>query len=188
MPKNLIINSELYALTFSSSDLEKIDLIKDNIKTVATSKISKLTTGNNHSLVVYKEVYEDVIDEGLQFIRINGLENDIVWTNKNNISVPCGYFQVANIKPKDLEYTTYEETFEYFHNLKNNTQSDVIYSFDYLTKTYNVSLSGFDYDEVISKFNDFILMNSNYPFNKIELVSRYGKNTNQEYPILSKKK
>lgn len=186
MPKNLLINSDLYALTFSSSNLEKINLIKDSIKTVPNSKISKLTTGNNHSLVVYKEVYEDVIDEGLDFVRINNLEEDVNWINKNNILIPCGFYQVASITPNDFDCSTYQLAFEYFDYVNSCLDSDLCYCFDYLSKTFSISLKDFNYEEAISKFNEFMLTDKNQVFDKIRLVSRYGKVINQEYPILSK--
>lgn len=189
MINHLIVNPDLYALTFSTDDDIKFEMIKTNIKSVPKSKMKTSFVNGKGTLIVDKEYYEGVIDEGMEFIRQNNLDDGVCWVNKNGLVLPCGFCQVAvarglENKDTDIKY----DVIDFFGKMVEKTGVYFSSKYDHLLKTYNISLKGYDYEYLVLKFNEFILENGTYPFEKIELTSRYGKLEQRDYPILSKRK
>ena len=188
MIKKIVINPELYALTFTSIDSDKIEIIRDNLLDVSISKIKIITYNNSSALVVDKDLYENVIDQGIRIIRDDNLYDGVNWVTKNNVVVPCGYYHVASSKLKDDDFTSYDLAFDYLKDIKIETGCDVFYNFDRLLKQYNICLKNYDYDELVTRFNKYILDKGLGPFEEFNLVSRYGKYINNKNLVLCKEK
>lgn len=188
MANYLMVNPELYALTFTTSDNIRFDLIKNSVKNIPNSKKRYIFSNNQNKLYVHKEYYEQTINNGLEFLAQNNLESDVFWLNKNDILIPCGYYQVAiatpiteNNKETPIEIKTYFETIE------EKTQKEVYYSYNFLSQTYNICLKGNRYEDLLLSFNNFVLENGTGPFKTIESISYYGITEQRKFPILVKK-
>lgn len=189
MINHLVVNPDLYDLTFMTDDNMKFEMIKANIKSVPKSKMKTSFINGKGTLIVDKEFYEQTIDEGMSFLKQNNLGDDVYWVNKNGLVLPCGFYQVAvasglESKNTDIRYNV----IDFFEKMVEETGIYLSSKYDYLLKTYSISLKGYDYEHLVLKFNEFILENGIYPFEKIEVTSRYGKLEQREYPILTKRK
>lgn len=189
MINNLLINSDLYALTFATSNNMKFEMIKSNIDSIPKSKLSFTCFNDQDAIIVDKKFYKQTIDEGLKFLRYNNLEEDVYWFNVNGLEIPCGYYQIAagtSIIKNNKKMP--DEIKKYFEILRDYLETDICYSYDYITKKYIICLKDNNYVRIVLKFNKFVLENGIGPFEKIEVTSRYGKLEQRDYPMLSKRK
>lgn len=189
---HLAVNPELYALTFATNDNMHFDLIKNCVRHIPNSKKKVVFNNNQEHLYVYNEYYEQVIDKVSDFLKNNGLETDVYWANKSGILFPCGYYQIAVGSIKNKETSVIGELpfniKEYFKKVSDCLKTQVYLPYDYFTKMYCIGLKGIDYEDLLLNFNSFVLENGVEPFEKIEVVSRYGKLEQKNYPVFAKRK
>ena len=189
MIRNLMIDSGIYTPVFSTYDNLKLEVLKANIQVLPKSKMRVMSNNNKEILMVYRDFYEQVINEGTRFLNTSNLETDVYWINRIGNEIPCGYYHVANATtlcnnrfyelPKDVE--------EYLEDM-NKTEEHCWCSYDYFNKKYNICLKNSNYIKSVIEFNEFVLENGLGPFEKIQLVSRYGSLEKKLYPMLTKRK
>ena len=192
MIEHLVVNPELYALTFVTNDNMRFDLIKNCVKYIPNSKKKCFFSDNNDFLCVDREYYQQVINEGRECLKNSGSEENVYWANINGILFPCGFYQVGvaktNNKKSDKDKNVSSDIKEYFEKMSSFLKTEVWYPYDYFTKTYCVALKGTNYEKLCLDFNRFILENGTGPFKKIEAVSSYGQLEQKNYPIYTKRK
>lgn len=192
MIHNLMVNPELYVLTFVTSDNMCFDLIKNCVKHIPNSKKKQIFSDNNDYMYVNHEYYQPVIDNVKDFLKMNASESNVYWANINGILFPCGYCQVAiattNNKKSNEDEKLLSDIKNYFEKMGSFLKTEVCYPYDYFTKMYCIGLKGTNYEKLLLEFNDFILENGTGPFEKLELVTSYGKLEQRNYPIYTKRK
>jgi len=195
MYKNLIINPELYVLTFATQDNTKFEQINNFIKEkIKEYKIKKVFNNNQDKLYVFRENYEQVITLVSDYLKNITNEEQVYWSNVNGILLPCGYYQVAIASPKvkkslimdDINHNI--ELKKYYDKMCQYLQTTVYFAYDYYKDTTIISLKDDSYESSLLKFNEFVKENGTGPFECINTSTRYGKIEQTKYPILSKKK
>lgn len=184
MIKHLAVNPDTYVLTFTTTNNMRFQLIKNSVKNIPDSKKKIVFNNGKDNLFVDKDYYEEAIDSGLDFLRQNNSEEEVEWLNKSGVLVPCGYYQVGFATPiKKDEKKISEEIDSYNEKIFGALGVDIYSSYNYLANAYNICLYGEYYDKLVLDFNEFVSENGLGPYEKIEVVSRYGGLERREYPI-----